>query len=85
MSSPQGPGRALVAQEEEAKLKLRGQEEPGEVTRHLGFAEQVLALKVVYMDSVLRNSMAEVWLRCALGVDFVQVQTWFLLLLNKVE
>lgn len=55
-----------MAQEEEAKLKLRGQEEPGEVTRHLGFAEQVLALKVVYMDSVLRNSMAEVWLRCAL-------------------
>lgn len=74
-----------MAQEKEAKLKLRGQEEPGEVTRHLGFAEQVLALKVVYMDSVLRNSMAEVWLRCALGVDFVQVQTWFLLLLNKVE
>ena len=53
---PQGRGGALAAQQEEAEFNLRNREELGVVTCPQRFAEHVLALKVVYMESVLKNS-----------------------------
>lgn len=55
-----GVGGTLGAQQEEATLKLRGQEDLGVLPCPLKFAEHVLGLKVVYMERVLRNSVVEV-------------------------
>ena len=56
----------MGTQREEAKLKLRAQEEPREVMCPLSFAGQTLAPKIVYMERVLRNCVGEVCTGCRL-------------------